>query len=68
VPPPELSLEPADAEEAMDVVDRWKNRSLTMNWQVRLWAWSGQYGPTDATIHKRRSQWFATEIFYGGMQ
>jgi prepilin-type N-terminal cleavage/methylation domain-containing protein len=39
-----------------------------MNWQVSLWAWSGEYGPTDPGDHKRRSQWFATEIFYGGMQ
>ena len=68
VPPPELSLKPNDADDAQDVVEQWGNRSLTMNWQVRLWAWSGRYGPTDAAIHKRRSQWFATEIFYGGMQ
>ena len=38
-----------------------------MNWQARIWVWSGEYGPTDPDDHKRRSQWFATEIFYGGV-
>jgi prepilin-type N-terminal cleavage/methylation domain-containing protein len=38
-----------------------------MNWQVRIWVWSGEYGPKDVAVHKRRSQWFATEIFYEGM-
>ncbi len=39
-----------------------------MNWRVSLWAWSGEYGPSKTEAHKLRSQWFATEIFYGGMQ
>jgi prepilin-type N-terminal cleavage/methylation domain-containing protein len=39
-----------------------------MNWRVSLWAWSGEYGPSKTEDHKLRSQWFATEIFYEGMQ
>jgi prepilin-type N-terminal cleavage/methylation domain-containing protein len=39
----------------------------SMNWRAAIWVWSGAYGPSDVAVHKRRSRWFSTEIFYGGV-
>ena len=74
VGPPEVVVFPRGSETSVRYIlelelPGWTNAGETwMTWRVALWAWSGEYGPSDPAIHKQRSQWFATEIFYGGMQ